>query len=276
MSCDYLVEAIGCIDSSIVDEAENYKPARKKHAWIWAAASAACLLIVGTVIFRQSVGHYVIDNCLKGILAAAPVHGYVDYTETAERGKVTITDELKAQLDECEDPPAVFFHDSDMCGYIFSVHITDADGGNRYHILKTCLEPLKIGEWNEEEFLRTGHLDLTKKQIYSIKCPPECTIIIAPSMIVLNEEYLNTVTRDKLDVRVYAYSGEDALEDWDEEKERILKIFNEYTEENNVDRESITEYSESTGVFRAELDKETIARLLADERTDMVCFITDG
>ena len=276
MRCDYLVEAIGCIDSSIVDEAEDYKPARKNHAWIWAAASAACLLIVGTVMFRQSVGHYVSDSCLKGILAAAPVHGYVDYAETAELGKVTITDELKAELDKCEEPPTVFFYDSDMCGWIFPVHITDADGAGRYHILKTCLAPLNIGEANEEEFLRTGDIMLTRKQINSIKCSPYCKVVIAPSMIVLNEEYLETVTRDTLDVRDYAYSREQALEDWVEEKERILKFFNEYTEENKVDRESITEYSESSGVFRAELDKETITRLLADERTTMVCFITDS
>ena len=276
MRCDYLVEAIGCIDSSIVDEAENYKPARKNHAWIWAAASAACLLIVGTVIFRQSVGHYVSDACLKGILAATPVHGYVDYAERAELGKVTITDELKAELDKCEEPPTAFFYDHDMCGWIFPVHITDSDGAGRYHILKTCLEPLNIGEANEEEFLRTGDITLTRKQINSIKCLPYCKVVIAPSMIALNEEYLSTVTRDTLYVRVYAYSGEQALEDWDKEKERLLKFFNEYTEENKVDRERITEYSESTGVFRAELDKETIARLLADERTEMVCFITDG
>ena len=95
-------------------------------------------------------------------------------------------------------------------------------------------------------------------------------------MIILNEEYLATVTRDTLYVRVYAYSGEQSLDDWEEEKERILKFFNEYTERNKVDRESITEYSESSGVVRAELDKATIARLLADERTEMVCFITDG
>lgn len=276
MRCDYLVEAIGCIDCSIVDEAEDYKPARKNHAWIWAAASAACLLIVGTVIFRQSAGHYVSDNCLKGIFAAVPAHEYVDYSETAEKGKVTITDELKALLDKCEEPPPVLFGNSDMCGWIFPVHITDADDANRYHILKNCIQPLKIGEGKEEDFLRTGDIELTKKQINSIKCPPNCTIIIAPSMIVLNEEYLRTVTRDTLDVRVYAYSGEQALDDWNEEKERILKFFNEYTEENKVDRECITEYYESTGVFRAELDKETIARLLADERTTMVCFITDG
>ena len=276
MRCDYLVEAIGCIDSSIVDEAEDYKPARKNRAWIWAAASAACVMIVGAVILRQSVGHYVNDNCLKGILAATPVHGYVDYAETAELGKVTITDELQAELDKCEEPPPVLFGNSDMCGWIFPVHITDSDGAGRYHILKTCLEPLNIGEANEEEFLLTGNITLTRKQINSIKCPPDCTIIIAPSMIVLNEEYLRTVTRDTLDVRVYAYSGEQALDDWNEEKERILKFFNEYTEENKVDRECITKYSESTGVFRAELDKETIARLLADERTEMVCFITDG
>lgn len=280
MRCDYLVEAIGCIDSSIVDEAEDYKPVRKKHAWILAAASAACLLIVGTVIFRQSVGHYTGDACLKSIFAAAPVHEYVDYAETAERGKVTITDELKALLDECEEPPPVLFGNSDVCGWIFPVHITDADGASRYHILKNCIQPLKIGKWNEEEFLRTGHLDLTKKQIYSIKCPPECTIIIAPSMIVLNEEYLSTVTRDTLNVNVYPTTWNRAIDDdpydSDKEAELIAAFFDEYTKDNGIDRERIKEYYEYSGCFKAELDKETIARLLADERTHMVCFITDG
>ncbi|MBD5129895.1 MAG: hypothetical protein HDT43_08225 [Ruminococcaceae bacterium] len=274
MKCDYLIRAIGCLDGEFIDEAENYKPARKNHAWIWAAASAACvMLVVGAFILRKPVAQ---NACLRSIFAAVPAHEYVDYSETAEKGKVTMTDELKAEFDECEEPPAVLFGDSNMCGWIFNVHITDADGGSRYHILKNCIQPLNIGEGKEEDFLQTGNIELTKKQIFSMKCPPDCTIIIAPSMIILNEEYLATVTRDTLYVRVYAYSGDRALDDWEEEKARILKFFNEYTERNKVDRESITEYSESSGVFRAELDKATISRLLADERTEMVCFITDG
>lgn len=279
MRCDFLVEAIGCIDSSIVDEAEDYKPARKNHAWIWAAASAACVLIVGTVILRQSMGRFNHEACLIGPFAAVPVHEYVDYSETAERGKVTITDELKALLDECEEQSVPFGY-SDMCGYIFSVHITDADGGNRFHLYKTCVEWLGLGVADQEDFLREGNLTLTKKQIYSIKCPSECAIVIAPSRIILNEEYLSTVTRDTLNVEVYPTTWNRAIGDEpydsDKEAELISAFFDEYIKDNGINCESIKEYYEYSGCFKAELDTETIARLLADERTDMVCFITDG
>ena len=120
---------------------------------------------------------------------------------------------------------------------------------------------------------------LTRKQINSIKCPPECTVIIAPSMIALDEEYLSTVTRDTLNVEVYPTTWDrtaDDSYDSDKERESILAFFNEYTKDNGIDRESIKAYYEYTGCFEAELDKETIARLLADERTHLVCFITDG
>lgn len=282
MRCDFLVEAVGNIDPAIIDEAENYIPKRKSHAWIWAAASAACLCFAVMIIFSRSVDRINTYNCLKGQLAAVPVHGYVDYRETAEKGKVTITDELKAQLDECNEPPVLFGTD-DMCGWIFSVHITDADGAGRFHLYKNCLEPLNLGEGNVEDFLRDGTLMLTKKQIYSLKCPPTCTVIIAPSMIFLDKEYLDTVTLDKIDVRVYQGSWNYALGDdlneqdgLDREIRRIKEFFDKYANDNKIPRESITEYSESTGVFRARLDKETISRLLADERTEMVCMITDG
>lgn len=279
MKCDFLVEAVGNIDPAIIDEAENYIPKRKSHAWIWAAASAACLCFAVMIIFLRSVHRINTNNCLKGQLAAVPVHGYVDYRETAEQGKVTITDELKAQLDECNEPPVLFGTD-DMCGYIFPVHIIEADGASRFHLYKNCLEPLNLGEGKVEDFLRDGTLMLTKKQIYSLKCPPTCTVIIAPSMIILDEEYLGTVALDTLYVSVYPYSWShalgDDLTDWDGEIKRIKEFFDKYAEDNKIPRESIKEYSEGTGVFRAELDKETISRLLADERTEMVCMITDG
>lgn len=283
MKCDQLIRAIGCIDGTLIDEAEDYKPTRKNHAWIWAAASAACLCFAILIVFSISDPITVSfgENCLIYPLAAVPVHGYVDYRETAEKGKITITDELQAQLDKCNERFVLF--GSKEYGYIFPVHITEAEDVSRYHLYSVCLETLKLGESEIEDFLRDGTLMLTKEQICSLKCPPECTVIIAPSMIELNAKYLETITLDTLDVRVYTHSRDRAADgdlndqdEWNREIKRIKEFFDKYAEDNEIPRESITEYFEGTGGFRAELDKETIARLLADERTEMVCMITDG
>lgn len=283
MKCDYLIRAIGCIDGALIDEAEDYKPTRKNHAWIWAAVSAACLCFAIPIVFSLCDNGIIStgENCLIYPLAAVPVHGYVDYRETAEKGKVMITDELKAQLDECNEQPVLFGNRE--YGYIFPVHITEAEDVSRYHLYSVCLEPLKLGESEIEDFLRDGTLMLTKEQIYSLKCPPECTVIIAPSMIDLNADFLETVTLDTLNVRVYTHSRDQAPDGdpsdqdaWNREIKRIKDFFDKYAEDNEIPRESIKEYYESTGNFTAELDKETIARLLADERTEKVCMITDG
>ena len=281
MKCDYLISAMGCIDGALVDEAEDYKPARKNHAWIWAAASAACLLMVAAVIFQLSgIGIEHTDDVLcshsKLCWAGYAEHGYVDYRAAAEQGKVTITDELKALLDENKEP-VVTIENGCEARVLFSVRVYDAGGARGVDMFKTCLGPLGFRYDEYESFAENGIITLTREQILNVKCPSEFSLVIAPEKLVINEEYLATSGRETLDVQVYSIAwSKIPREELDETIGNVAEFLAEYANDYGIDRESMIEYSESTGMFRAELNTKTIAQLLDDERTEMICVETDS
>ena len=280
MRCDYLIRAMGCIDGALVDEAEDYKPARKNHAWIWAAASAACVLMIAAVILQLSgigIDHIDTDDVyFKVCFAGYAEHGYVDYRAAAEQGKVTITDELKVQLDENKEP-TVKAEDGKEATVLFSVHIYDAGGASAEYVFITCLAPLEIRYEEHEGFFESGIISLTREQILNVKCPSELSLVIAPEKLVINEEYLETAGRETLDVQVYSIAwSKIPHEELDETIGNVAEFLAEYANDYGIDRESMIEYSESSGMFRAELNTKTIAQLLADERTEMICVETDS
>lgn len=278
MKCGFLIEAIGNIDSGIVDEAENYRPKQKKRAWIW-AASAACLCLAVVMIFSRTSIVDNMDEQVNGYFAGIAVNGYIDYREIAEKGKVTITDELKALMDEHSEPFDMFKENPST---VFYVHITDADGAEREKIYVACLRPLGLREEEYKRFLNSGLVTLSKKQIYAVESSPELALIIAPAALVINEEYTKTVGRDTLDVWVFLNDGLDEVrkgctddEQWKEIEESVSEFFGKYTEDYGIKREDIIDYRERTGTFHAELDTELVARLLADERTNSIWTVTE-
>ncbi len=278
MRCGFLIEAIGNIDCGIVDEAENYRPVRKKHAWIWAAASAACLCLAVVMIFSRFDG-VVEDNSVNGFWAGTAVNGYIDYRKIAEKGKVTITGELKALIDEHSEPFDMF---KEYPTNVFDVRITDAGGADAETIYAACLRPLGLREEEYKRFLNSGLVTLSKKQIYAVKGSPELALIIAPAALIINEEYTKTVGRDTLDVWVFLNDGLDEVRkgctndgQWKEIEERVLEFFGKYTEDYGIKRRDIIDYRERTGTFHAELDTELVARLLSDERTKSIWTVTE-
>jgi len=280
MMCGFLIEAIGNIDSGIVDEAENYRPVRKKRAWIWAAsAAAACLCLAVVMIFSRTSIVDNIDAQVNVYFAGTAANGYIDYREIAEKGKVTITDELKALMDEHSEPFDMF---KEYPSNVFDVRITDAGGAEREKIYAACLRPLGLREEKYEQFINSGLVTLSKKQIYAVEGSPELALIIAPAALVINEEYTKTVGRDTLDVWVFLNDGLDGIrkgctddEQWKEIEESVLEFFGKYTEDYGIKREDIIDYRERTGTFHAELDTELVARLLADERTNSIWTVTE-
>lgn len=249
MKCGFLINAIGCIDGKLVDEAENYKPKRRMPAWIW-AASAACLCVV--VLFAAllvegipiPVGR-VNEAALNVVLGGKAEHGYVDYRARAEKGKVLITDELKSLMEEHKEQKPRFGYIS-VYSYAFMVRITDANGAA---VPPDCLPSTKKkSDEDRVEFVQKGIVTLSEKEIYSVKASPELALIISPAVISIDEEYLNTVNRDSLDVWV-------ALK-FDEE------FLNEY--------EYLEEYDQLDSEARNELIEGQIARFFEKEFGDHV------
>lgn len=214
MKYELLVNAIGCIDGTLIDETENYRPKRKTPVWAW-AASAACLCVV--VMFsmfanRMSSSETALMICYTG----KAEHGYVDYRARAETGKVLITDELKSLMDEHKEP---LFGDH-VYSYEFMVRIIDANGAA---VSLDRLSSIKLSGEEREEFIRSGRVTLSSKEIYSIKGSPDLALIIAPAAIAIDEEYLNTAGRDLLDVWVTLKFDEEFLNEYEylEEYDRL-------------------------------------------------------
>lgn len=221
---------------------------------------------------------------------AQPVHGYVDYRERAETGKVLITDELQALMKEYKDEKPLIGA-WDCCSYVFEVRVVDANGASASDIYYTCIQPLGLRADDTAAFFTEQLVNLTSDEIKSIKGDPRFALIISPAALVIDEEYLKTVEPDTLDVYVILDTGEETpglwYEDekgvhcfdeqkWEEfEAPRITKFFNEYADDYGIDRESLKDYRENTGTFRAELSTELIARLFADERTRFIYMVVD-
>ncbi len=283
MRCDYLIKAIGCIDSSLVDEAENYKPARKNRAWIWAAASAACLLIIIGAVGLWSTGHFLIGDNIEAISFAVVRSGgkaerYTDYAAAAEKGTVTITDELKALLDENKEP-TVKTPDGHKAEVFFGVHVYDAGGASAEDVFKTCLSPLGIRYEEHEGFSESGIISLTREQMLSVKCPPQLALVIEPWLVEINDKYLDTIDTDTLKVRVIlSVDLEDLLEGIEVgDKLAVIEEYtsalsDEYTRDYGINGIS-AEYSGAYNVsFIGEFDVELIAQMLTDPRTERVCI----
>lgn len=193
MKNDLLINAIGCIAGSLIDEAEDYKPKRRIPVWIW-AASAACLCVAVFIALRVLPSQLPItaSSAELIVVVGARAESYIDYQERAENGKVLITDELATLMDER----------GHRHNYRFSVRITDANGARRDEISYSCLLPLGIRDEERMEFIKSGVVVLSREEINSIKCPPQMALIIYPSRLGIGEEYLDTVDKSALDVWV--------------------------------------------------------------------------
>lgn len=282
MRCDYLINAMGCIDGALVDEAEDYKPARKNHAWIWAAASAACLLIIVGAFALRSAGQFLIRNTESAAYAIVHLGGkaerYTDYAAVAEKGAVTITDELKALLDENKEP-TVKTENGHKATVLFNVHIYDVNGASAEYVFITCLAPLEIRYEENEGFFESGIISLTREQILNVQCPSELSLVIEPLLVEINEKYLDTVGTDTLKVRVYMNTGVwDVLEQIDVgdkaevAEKHISAFFGEYAHDygiNGISAEDLGIYANS---FIGEFDVELIKQMLTDPRTERVCI----
>lgn len=269
MKCGVIVRAVGCIDGALIDEAENYRPKRRMPAWIW-AVPVACLCLVVALSVRHPDTAQLASSQVAVCFAGTPEHGYVNYRELAENGKVLITDELKDAFIESKDI-------KDCERVEFMVRIIDANGAGSDVISSV----LGLSGDKREEFIRNGVVvNLSEKEIREIKGSPELALIIAPVALRINEEYLRTIDRDRLTVDITVNNElrerKDQYSDVDEWQkacnERTLEILSELSEEYGISIEDGEEIQNSFADYAWELDIETVARLFADER---VLYIYD-
>lgn len=272
MKCKSLVNAIGLIDGKFVDEAENYSPKPKIPVWFWTAwAACLCCAVFLAAWFIDGlpfgIGGKIDTAEIRGILGGKAEHGYTNYRELAQPGKVLITDELKSSINENYDKKS-------PNKYEFIVLIIDADGKK---VPLDCLSSARLSGYDMEQFTANGTVSLTKKEIESIKAQPDLSLIVAPAVIGIDEEYLNTVDRVSLDVWVTPKidykqikeqgEGMETDEYFDFLESSIFEFYTKYINDHGISEDMITDYRETGGDFHAELSTELISELLQDERT---------
>lgn len=245
MKCEILVNAIGCIDGSFIDEAENYKPKRKVPAWIWVASAAClCCVVFFAVWFIDSLpfgrAHTLELICVVGGKAE---NGYINYRERAENGKVLITDELISLMDENKG-------DKRYDKYVFEVRITDA---NSTAVPFGCLSSINLNGDERIKFAQKGVVSLSRKEIYSVKASSDQALIISPVYFSIDEKYLNTVGRDSLDVWVSFEFDKEFLEEYE-----YIDEYDHLDIETRYKRieEQVTKFFEEKHHIHIELDDE--------------------
>ncbi len=267
MRIDFLNEAIANIDFEIVDEAENYRPERKKHAWI--PASAACLLIAGVLVFPRFI-----DVSNNNAVSEGRVHfastsngENSDHSEIDKTISVSITDELQNMMEDFKNSP----------NYKFYVRVYDANGAHSEVVWDECLKPLGLPSSDKEKFLQIGVASLTKAQINAVKGAPQLDVVMDyGGEVTITEEYLKTVN-GPLNVWVFTNSGIDEALVGHEGEERIEfcekyidEFFSEYEKDHGLNRKDFKYFGIFTGTFRAELDRGKVKELLDDERSGLI------
>lgn len=254
MKCDLLINAIGCIDGSLIDEAESYHDNSHKHrlpVWAWISASAACLcaavLLIAPrlhFILPSSIGMNNHQDGLFGVVGSY-AESYVDYRAQAQAGKVLITDELLRTMEDNKD--------TDSRKYEFSVRIIDANGARRDEISLSCLLPLGINDNERGEFISSGVISLSRKEIQSIKCPPQMALIVYPSRVCIGEGYLDTVGQNSLDVWIELDQNKELRGEYD-----YIREYDDLgsEERNKLIGEQISRYFETRYSAHVELDED--------------------
>ncbi len=266
MNKDFLIEGIGNIDFDIIDEAENYRPIRRSRAWIWASASAACLLIAGVLVFPHLIdsNNSIADNS-GSVQGAGEASGEnSDYNKIDEKVSVSITDDLQYILKDYKPVPE----------HKFYVRVYDANGAHSEVVWDTCLEPLGLTSDDKENFLKIGVASLTREQINTVKSSAQLNVVMDyGGEVEVTEEYLKTVngplkvwvfTNLGLDEALVGHEGEERISF---AEEYIDEHFSEYEKDHGLNREEFEYFGIFTGTFTAELDKEKVAELLADKRS---------
>ncbi len=266
MNKDFLIEGIGNIDFDIIDEAENYRPKCKTRAWIWASASAACLLIAGVLVFPHLIdsNNSIADNSAPVQVAGEASGENSDYNKIDEKVSVSITDDLQYILKDYKPVPE----------HKFYVRVYDANGAHSEVVWDTCLEPLGLTSDDKENFLKIGVASLTREQINTVKSSAQLNVVMDyGGEVEVTEKYLKTVngplkvwvfTNLGLDEALVGHEGEERISF---AEEYIDEHFSEYEKDHGLNREEFEYFGIFTGTFTAELDKEKVAELLADKRS---------
>lgn len=173
MNAEKFISSVGAISDKYIIECANTNRLYAQRKLRTCLLTAACFVLVilsgvlAAKFFSESQKHIVWNE-------NADIHEIEKYYDQATEGNVVITESLQsvfAILTPSEqNKPSVA---DDEC--VFAVLVTETTGVSKEIIYRDFVLPLGV----KEEYLDSGIVFLTRKQLKEIKCPNNLAIILS-------------------------------------------------------------------------------------------------
>lgn len=284
MRKELIIDAIGNIsDRHIMEFADVNSLAIVRRRHIFSMVACICLIVTLSIVtglfFKKELSSP--GNSGEIIWGESDWHEYEDTTkgtETAELGVVKVSDSL-----------AEAFANSDSESDIFAIKVYEINGMDNIDVYQQFI--LKLGV--KETYLENGLVFATKKQVASFKCPTNMSIVLyladkTEKEIIIDRDNINKFDSDIFLVTIHL---EDDIEGVLQEIEDYEKILS--TEEYQMKRLSVIQENVENTInvvlndynitddeliikgkfmpyFRVELTRETIVKLLEDNRVGII------
>lgn len=207
----------------------------------------------------------------------------VSSSEQAVKGKIIIADSLKKAM-----------HNSQNKNDVFAIMVTETSGANKEIIYKSFVQPLNV----KEDYMKTGLIFATEKQIQAFECPAELSIVLflaekPQEDVVINESVIESNNNQNMKVKIYLkYNTDEILSKHQNElsalddeayqikqqeiiKAEVSKMLSDFIKDYNIADGSISALGIYIPEFSAELDSELILKIKDDSRVEIVLEDTE-
>lgn len=282
MRNELIMEAIGNISDKHIMEFANADSIRKRHlTHVFSMVASICIIVTLsgiTGLFWKEI----LPSTHGGgdiIWGDGDIHSYEDSTnEKVKLGVVEVSDALEKA-----------FSGSDSESDVFAMEVREMSGMEKVDVYQHFV--LKLGV--EEDYLERGIIFATKKQVASFECPANMAIVLYPADIeekdtVINRENINNLESEMVLVTVNLKDDIENLLQEIGEYENILSpdeyqakrlsaiqenvdaTIHAVLDDYNIPNEILLAKGKYLPYFRAELSKETLEKLLEDNRVGTI------
>ncbi len=294
MNGKIFMAAMGNINDRYIMEFADVKPLKKPHSIfvtkILPIAACLCLILTISVLWDSH------NNAPKGNIPGETDTAIIvwgdgigdnsieKYGDKATKGTIFITDSLKKAMSDSKN-------DNDR----FAVIITELTGASANDVYNKFVKPLGV----TEEYLETGIIFITEKQISTLECPSDLSLVLSLAVKPyedkpVNKETLDTKENSKMVVKVYLkYNLDNTLmkykeqlsgldgEDYQKAKQLVVEkdikqLLNNFIDDYKIPDKAIIERGIYIPKFTAELDTDFIARIIDDQRVELILDLEDA
>lgn len=259
-----LFDAIGGINDRYIMEFAYVKPKRPAVLWRWIAL-AACIgvIVTASMLWPAAPSDDVKPTIsMKDVIWGKDSLGdmSLDVFDHVSAGEIYISEGLSAAFARSSDD-----------GDVFAVRVIEVTGATREEIYENFIKTLAL----QEDYLSKGVIFATQQQVKTIVCPEKYGFVFSLASkteepILITENYLQTTDEVRIPVVMYIRSTrvpeKDLLPDVQRIEAEYLAVMKTIVAEYRIPDEQVKSFVPSQCAIYAELDKDTLLKLLKDDR----------